>query len=184
MITVEELATKWSDTLERLIRKHGFLPSDVDDVKQELFVAWIVGRYSEVYDPTKSAPSTFIHHFVSTRLKGYRSKKKRDPLHRAIPLVQDGESGRGILVDLIEGTPEVAELRHRVDEASLLLDLQGMNQPGYAGHVKDYVQVYRWMAEGKSVTEMAALTEYSLGSVSVMAKKVREVVRQHTYMEV
>lgn len=185
MIKVEELATKWDQSIERLIKQYGFRESNtIDDIKQELYVAWISGNYEAIYDPTKSAPSTFIHHFVVSRLKGYRSRKKRDVLHRAIPLVTDLDSGRGILVDLVEGTPEqVEELTVKVDEDGLLIELKGLSSRGYAGHVKDYIQIYNWLKEGKSQTEIAQLTEYSLGTVNAMVSKVRQMMESFTWKE-
>lgn len=182
MLTVEELASKWDDTISRLIRQHGFRPSDIDDIKQDIFVAWIVGGYEKIYDPTKSQPSTFVHNFVSLRLRGYRSRKQRDVLTKAVPLVTDLDSGRGVLIDLIEGTPQVVDqpVEHRLDEGKLKEELQSLSPKGYAGHVKDYWQVYSWIKEGKTQTEIAKITEYSLGTVNGMVKLVRQVMEQCT----
>lgn len=181
MIKVEELASKWDETISRLIRSYGFRPSDIDDVKQDIYVAWIIGGYENIYDPTKSAPSTFIYNFVSSRCKGYRSKKQRDVLHRAIPLVTDLDHGRGILVDLIEGTPDViteGPPAKRMDETLLEEELKSISSKGYAGHTREYWQIFLWMKEGVTQTEMAKRTEYSLGTVNSLVKRVREVMEQ------
>jgi len=180
-LTVERILSEFDELIGNVIRHYGFKSvDDVNDLKQKIYLAWIEGGYTDVYDPSITTPKNFLTSFVGKRMRGERTRRGRDILRKAIPISSVGsEDEPGTLsVEALDASTETAEIRllTRENEESLKRILKDRSQKGYGGKVKDLVQVYELTKQGLNQKQIAEKIGYSLGSTNAMVKQVKEIL--------
>lgn len=74
-ITLEEVIKQFDKKIERAIRNNAFIVRDIEDVKQDIYMAMVRRKYLKKYNP-KYALSTYVYTFV----RNYCRNMRRDHL--------------------------------------------------------------------------------------------------------
>jgi len=179
--TFEELHSQYDYIVRAVIGR--FIPrelGDVDDLAQEIWTQFLEGKdgksYLEIYDPSRSAPTTFLWEFTRTRCLQFLSRSERTPTARAFSIqLQDSEEFRYGIVD-----PETtAQLGY--DEYSSIEFADLLERAKLAIHrhrvrgKRDLRWVWKLLLCGYRQDQIAKEMELSEGTISICMDLIRQI---------
>lgn len=180
-ITFEEVYEKYDHTVRAVIVRH--IPPElgsVDDLSQEIWTQFLEGKdgrpYTEIYDPTKGAFSTFIWEFTRTRCMQFLSRSKRTPTARAYSIQsQPNEEFQKGIVDP-ETTEELGfnEYEH-IEFNDLLRQAElAVHRHRIRGR-RDLRWVWYLVKRGFRQDQIAKEMELSEGTISICMDLIRDI---------
>lgn len=101
--TFDDFYTSWRPYVVTRAKKYGyFLEEDIEDIVQDIFLAFWSNNYNKIYNPDISAWSTFFTSFITYRLMNRRTKESVDPLLNSRPIdsLVNQEGSYGVVIDL------------------------------------------------------------------------------------